>query len=166
MWFDSWPDILRTLAVGSGAYLVLILILRASGKRTLGQLNAFDFVVTVAIGSTLSTILLNSSVSWSEGAAAFGLLAGLQFLVAWISSRWPESRFVLTARPAVVLRDGQFQHEALRKNRLTKAEIRQAVRGSGTGDLADIAAVVLETSGKLSVIPAAKYGNGSALEDT
>ena len=51
MWFDSWGDIARVLLVGSAAYATLIVVLRLSGKRTLSQLNAFDFVITVAIGS-------------------------------------------------------------------------------------------------------------------
>lgn len=165
MWFDSWTDILRTLAVGAAAYLTLVIVLRVSGKRTLGQLNAFDFIVTVAIGSTLSTILLNATVSWAEGAAALALLAVLQLVVAWLSSRWPRTRAVLTARPSMLLRDGRFQHEALRRNRLTESEVLQTIRASGSGDLADVAAVVLETNGKLSVITKSSYGDGSALQN-
>lgn len=165
MWFDAWIDVFRTIAVGSAAYLTLVVVLRVSGKRTLGQLNAFDFIVTVAIGSTLSTILLNAMVSWAEGAAALALLVVLQLVVAWLSSRWPRARAVLTAQPSVLLRDGRFRHEALHRNRLTESEVRQAVRISGSGDLADVAAVVLETNGKLSVITKSSYGDGSALRN-
>lgn len=70
MWFDSRSDTLRVLLVGTAAYATLVVVLRVSGKRTLAKLNAFDFVVTVALGSTLATILLNSTVSWTEGAVA------------------------------------------------------------------------------------------------
>ncbi|MEO5778792.1 MAG: YetF domain-containing protein [Arthrobacter oryzae] len=163
MWFDSWPDILRTVVVGSAAYVTLVLILRVSGKRTLGQLNAFDLVVSVALGSTLATILLSKDVSWAEGATAFTLLAALQFGVATVSTKWPVSRKVITSQPAVLLWDGVFERDALRSNRLTEAEIRQAARESGYGDLSLLAAVVLETNGKLSVIPVQQIGDGSAL---
>lgn len=165
MWFDSWADIARILLVGAAAYATLVVVLRLTGKRTLGQLNAFDFVVTVALGSTVATILLSSDVSWSEGVVALGLLAGLQYLVAWICARWPQARGVVTTQPAVLLADGSIRQDALRRNRLTEAELRQAVRMQGTGDLSQVAAVVLETNGKLSVITSSKYGNGSALED-
>lgn len=165
MWFDSWADVLRILLVGSAAYATLVVVLRVSGKRTLGQLNAFDFVITVALGSILATILLSSDVSWTEGAAALALVAALQFLVAWVSSRFPRARGVFTSRPVVLLADGALRHEALKTNRLTESEIRQAVRGSGGGDLSRIAAVVLETNGTLSVIPANMMGNQSALKD-
>lgn len=165
MWFDNWAEVARVLLVGSAAYAVLVLILRVSGKRTLSQLNVFDFVVTVAFGSTLATILLNANVSWAEGAAALGLLAGLQYMVAFVSSRWPASRQALTSRPVLLFRDGRIQESELRRNRLTESEVLQAVRMQGNGDLSQIAAIVLETNGKLSIIPAGKYGNGSALGD-
>jgi uncharacterized membrane protein YcaP (DUF421 family) len=165
MWFDSWPAIARVLLVGAAAYTVLVLILRASGKRTLGQLNAFDFIVTVSLGSTLATIVLNSDVSLAEGVTALALLAGLQLLVAWVSARWPQARGVFTAVPALLLANGQVRQEALQANRLTESELRQAVRMQGSGDLSQVKAVVLETNGKLSVITTSQYGNGSALQD-
>ena len=165
MWFDSWAEILRIVLVGAAAYTALVVVLRISGKRTLGQLNAFDFVVTVSLGSTLATILLSSDVSWSEGVAALALLAALQFLVALISARWPRARGVFTAEPVLLLVVGAVRHDALQRNRLAESELRQAVRMQGLGDLSQVAAVVLETNGKLSVITSGQFGNGSALAD-
>jgi uncharacterized membrane protein YcaP (DUF421 family) len=164
MWFDSWFDIGRVLVVGAAAYLTLVVTLRLSGKRTLAKLNAFDFVVTIAIGSTLATILLNTTVSWSEGAAALVVLAALQFAVAWSTVRLRSARSVLTARPTLLLRDGTPRYDALRQQRMALDELRQAVRGVGAGDLRAVAAVVLETDGTLSVITASQFGDGSALE--
>lgn len=165
VWFDSWSDLVRIVLVGAAAYVTLVVVLRVSGKRTLAQLNAYDFVVTVALGSTLATILLSSDVSWSEGAAAFGLIALLQFIVAWTSSRWPGARKVVTSRPMLLLRDGEIRTRSLRRARLTEDELAQAVRSSGGGSLEGVAAIVLETDGTLSVIPEAAFGDGSALHD-
>ena len=164
MWFDSWSDIARVLAVGTAAYATVVVVLRLSGKRTLSKLNAFDLVVSVALGSTLATILLNSDVSWAEGATALALLAALQFVVAWTTTRLPGGRSVVTARPTLLLDDGRLLHDALRQQRVTEDEIRQAVRATGSGDLGDIAAVVLESDGSMSVISAAQAGDRSALD--
>ncbi|RJT96535.1 DUF421 domain-containing protein [Arthrobacter frigidicola] len=163
MWFNSWADIVRVLIVGAVSYATLIGVLRLSGKRTLSQLNAFDFIVTVALGSTLATILLSSDVAYAEGFTALALLAGLQFIVAWVSARWPGARNMITARPSALVVDGQLQHDELRRHRLTKSEVLQAVRSTGTGDLSSVAAVVLETNGKLSVIQSSKLGSGTAM---
>lgn len=165
MWFDSWSDIGRVLLLGAAAYVTLVVMLRISGKRSLGQLNAFDLVVTVALGSTLATILLSADVSFAEGAAALALLGGLQFVVAWVSSRKPKTRRAFTATPALLLSDGRIQSDALKRNRLTEEELRQVVRSAGAGDLSQIEAVVLEANGTFSVIRAGNYGSGSALQD-
>ena len=163
MWFDDWSDIVRVLIVGTAAYVGLVALLRISGKRTLAKLNAFDLVVTVAFGSTLATILLSSDVSYAEGVTALVLLAVLQFVAAMISSRLRLGRAVITARPTLLLRDGVILDEVLHEQRISADEIRQAVRASGAGSLADIAVVVLETDGSLSVISADRLGDGSAL---
>ncbi|MEK8110419.1 hypothetical protein NKG94_51045 [Micromonospora sp. M12] len=103
-------DLLRLLVVAAIVYPALVLILRLSGKRTLSKLNAFDFVVTVALGSTLATILLSRDVSLVEGILALGLLVTLQYLAALLVVRWPPSQRLLKARPTMLLRDGQVRH--------------------------------------------------------
>jgi uncharacterized membrane protein YcaP (DUF421 family) len=62
LFYDDWTGLVRVVVVGTAAYLALIVLLRISGKRTLAKLNAFDFVVTVALGSTLARVLLSSTV--------------------------------------------------------------------------------------------------------
>lgn len=106
MWFDSWADLTRVLVIGGAAYLTVVLVLRLSGKRTLAKLNAFDLVVTVALGSTLATIVLSKDVAWSEGAVALALLALLQLVVAWLVVRIPALRDLVTAHPTLLFRDG------------------------------------------------------------
>ncbi len=164
MWFDTWSDIVRILAVGAAAYVALVVLLRVSGKRTLSKLNAFDLVVSVAFGSTLATIFLSSDVSWSEGVVAMALLAALQFVIAGTTTWLPGGRSVVTARPTLLLEDGRPLPGALRRQRITLSELRQAVRASGSGDLSAVAAVVLETDGSMSVIPTQQAGDRSALE--
>ncbi len=165
MWFDTWSDVLRVLLVGPASYAALVVILRISGKRTLSKLNAFDLIVTVALGSTLATIFLSKDVSWTEGVFALGVLAVLQFLVAAVTSRRPIARSVVTVGPTLVLQDGRMLDAALRRQRLTAAEVRQAIRGTGVGDVAAVAAVVLESDGSLSVITTDQVGDRSALAD-
>jgi uncharacterized membrane protein YcaP (DUF421 family) len=165
MWFDTWSDVLRVALVGPASYAVLVVVLRVSGKRTLAKLNAFDLVVTVALGSTLATIFLSKDVSWAEGVAAFLVLALLQYVVAATTARLPAARTVVTSGPTLVLRDGQLLEQAIRQQRLTDSEVRQAIRATGIGDVTAVAAVVLESDGTLSVISRDSAGDGSALAD-
>ncbi len=165
MWFDSWHDILRVVLVGTAAYVTLVAVLRFSGKRTLAKLNAFDFVVTVAFGSTLASVVTSKDVALAEGAAALALLAAAQFVVASVTARISRLRDVVTARPTRVVADGHIIPEALRQHRLSEAEVRQVVRGAGYGDLSGVGAVVLETDGTLSVIGSGHLGPEWSLTD-
>ena len=165
MWFDSGSDLIRILVIGVLSYLTVVVVLRSTGKRTLSQLNAFDFIVTVALGSTLATIMLSTDVSFSEGVLALALLAGLQLVVALLSSRVSPVRSFFTSAPALLVRDGQILHEALRANRLSEPAIRQAIRMQGLGGLDRVAAVVLEPNGTLSVIPVDAAGDRWAFGD-
>lgn len=165
MFFDRIDDLWRVTAVGVLAYLLLIAIVRLSGKRTLAKLNAFDLVVTVALGSALSTILLSPAVSLAEGVTALALLTVLQFAGTWLSKRYRAVQRLIKSRPTLLLRDGEILDAALQHQRVTSSEIRQAVRSHGIGDLSDVAAVVLETDGTFSVIPRGKAGSRDALQD-
>jgi uncharacterized membrane protein YcaP (DUF421 family) len=163
MFFDGWDGILRTAVVGVLAYALLVAVLRTSGKRTLAKMNAFDLVVTVALGSTLATILLSQDVALAEGTTAFALLALLQFVVASATVYWKPVREAVKSTPRALLIDGRLEDAALRDERVTPEEVMAAVRATGQGDLAAVAAVVLETDGSFSVIGREKRGDGSAL---
>lgn len=151
MFFDGWQGMIRVVVVGGVSYAALVLLLRVSGKRTLAKLNAFDLVVTVALGSTLATVLLSSRVALVEGITALALLVGLQYLVAWTSTRSRGMQRLVSSEPALVYRNG-FLPDAMRRERITSAEMRQAARAQGHADLSEVAAVVLETDGSLSVL--------------
>lgn len=152
MLFQNWEGIVRTLVVGVLAYVTLILFLRISGKRTLAKLNAFDLVVTVALGSTLSAILLQESIALAEGAVALGLLIAMQYLVAFTSVRWQTFAKAVRSEPALLIRSGQFCDAAMRRERITRDEAMSAVRASGGQDVDEVQAVVLESDGTLSVV--------------
>ena len=137
--------------------------MRVSGKRTLAQLNAFDFIVTVAFGSTLATVALSSSVAWVEGALALALLAALQFVVAWAAVHMSWFRRAVTSAPTVLVRDGRPVHSALVGQRISEESLNQIVRSAGIGGLELVAAVVLESNGKISVVPDSQLGSGSAI---
>lgn len=162
MLFDNWQGLLRVIVVGTAAYAILIVILRISGKRTLAKLNAFDLVVTVALGSTLATVLLTKDVALLEGVLAFVLLALLQFLVAWSARRSHMVARFAKSDPRILLANGRMLDHALRDERVSRDEVKAAVRGAGIGDIADVAAVVLETDGSLSVIAQERAGARTA----
>lgn len=163
MFFDTGYELVRVIVITLCAYGILIVVLRAAGKRALAKLNAFDLVVTVALGSTLATVLLSKDVALSEGALAFAMLAGLQYAVARASIRWRWFRNAVRAEPRLLVEDGEARRDAMAAERVTRDEIDAALRQQGIGRIADAAAVVLETDGSLSVI-AASAGRAAELD--
>lgn len=153
VFFQGWSGLLRVLVVSVLAYVALVAMLRVSGKRTLSKLNAFDLVVTVALGSTLATVLLSKDVALAEGGVAFALLIGLQYAVAWSSVRSKTVERLVKAQPALLYFRGRFLERALRAERMTKDEVRAAARAHGHASLETVGAVVLETDGSVTVLP-------------
>ena len=164
MLFDSWDNIIRVVSVGILAYAGLVIMLRVSGNRTLSKMNSFDLVVTVAFGSTLSTILVDKNVTLATGLAALALLVVLQLAITWCSVRFRLVSSIVKTAPTVLLLDGELRHDAMKRVRVTGEEVMAAVRRQGRGSLADIDAVILESDGSLSVIPTSQAGNRSAYD--
>ena len=160
MFFDSGTVLVRTVVVGTLAYLALVALLRLAGKRTLSKWNAFDLVVTVAFGSTLATALLSKDTSLAQGVVAFALLVGLQWAITRLSVRYG----VFQRWVRLLLLRGQLRHDALRAERVSESEVRAAVRAHGSTALEDIEAVVLETDGTFSVI-GQRGSSASAMSD-
>ena len=152
MFFDGWAGLMRVAMVGPLAYLGLVVLLRITGKRTLAKMNAFDLVVTVALGSTLATVLLSEDVSLSEGLLGFVVLCGLQYTVAYFSVRSKRFEKLVKSEPTLLYCGGAFIDRALRDERVSREEIRSAIRGAGASRLEEVAAVTLETDGSFSVL--------------
>ena len=161
MFFDDWTGIWRTVVVGAFAYAGLVVLVRVAGKRTLAKMNAFDLIVTVALGSTLATIVLSKDVALAEGLTAFAILIGLQLAITWLSVRTKIVPSLVKSEPTLVAFQGRAIHEALDAQRVSEEELLQAVRQKGFASVAAVHAVVLETDGSFSVI-----GEGARVGDS
>jgi uncharacterized membrane protein YcaP (DUF421 family) len=145
----------RVAIVGPLAYLALFAFIRMVGKRTLSNMNALDFVVTVAIGSTIPAIIL-SNVSLGIAALALAIPLFLQVGVVWITSRSETAERLVKSRPALLLYDGKLLTDMMKHEMITEEEVREALRKAGLPSMHDAKAVVLEVDGNLSVLPRGK----------
>ncbi|MDX1951822.1 MAG: DUF421 domain-containing protein [Verrucomicrobiota bacterium] len=149
---QSPGGLLRSAILLVGSYIGLIPVLRITGKRTLSKMNAFDLVVTVALGSTLATIALSKDTALLQGLLVLTLLVTLQFLVAWLSVRSRAVSNLVKATPVYLFKEGEFQEKTLLRERVTHDEIMAAARSDGFADLTELHAVILETDGSFSII--------------
>lgn len=152
MFFTDFQTILRITIIGILAYILVIFIIRTAGKRSLSQMNAFDFVVTITLGSIIANILINQNLALFEGIYAFILIIFLQFITTSLSVKSDKFKEFIKSEPQLLFYKGEYYKKAMNKERIVTDEILQAIRSEGHGSLEDVLAVVLETDGQLSVL--------------
>jgi uncharacterized membrane protein YcaP (DUF421 family) len=146
-------------------YIVLIALIRLSGKRTTSQMNNFDWIVTVALGSLVAAGITSSSASVLQVLLAITLLIGLQFAVTWLVLRSDTIRRWVKPRPRLLFYEGEFLCRDMRAERVSELEVLAAIRASGHHQLKDVGAVVLETDATLSVLPIQESGEAETTLD-
>ncbi len=153
MWFSGWENLGVITIKGVVCFVGLILLLRLGGKRTLTKMNAFDFIITFTIGSTLASIITSKSLAIAEGITALGIIICMQYIIAWLEVRVNWFQKLIKAEPSVLFYKGGFNTEIMKKERITKIEVLAAMRYNGLGDPSEADLVLMETDGQLSVIP-------------
>lgn len=152
MFFNNFESIKTILITAFLVYFSIIIILRTSGKRTLSSLNAFDFVVTVTIGSIAATTILSVDTSFADGLVGIASLVILQYIMAKLDANFKFVSKVLKSDPTLLFYNGKYLEKNMKKMRITQEDIIQQVRLQSGTVIEGIQAVILESNGSLSVI--------------
>ncbi|WP_300376197.1 DUF421 domain-containing protein [Henriciella sp.] len=150
---DQESDLLRVILSAPIMYLTIVLLIRISGKRSTSQMNNFDWIVTVAIGSLAASGIVLKGVTVLESIGGIATLLLLQWT---LTKSILHSRFVsrlVKAEPVILLQNGEFRDKAMLTERVTKREVMSALRENGLVDPDDAQWVILETDASMSVIP-------------
>lgn len=162
VFFDSLDKLVRIALTAVMVYILIVLITKVSGKRSTSQLNNFDWIVTVMIGSLGASTILLENIPFIEGASSIVMLYALQFLVTKYASISPQFSSVILSEPRIVFYQGQYLPDAMRAERLTRQELECAMRAEGVHHLSDIEAIVFESDAKLTIIT----NRDNAVDDT
>lgn len=142
----------------------MIIVLKVSGKRTLSEINAFDFLVTVTIGSIAATTIVLQESSFVDGIVAVTTLIILQYILAKLDTKYDFiGKFFLTT-PTLLYYKDEYLIENMNKMRITKNDLDQQVRLQAGTVIENVSAVVLESNGGLSIITKANDENIEKLE--
>lgn len=145
-----WYEILlRTFVV----YMLVLVLLRAAGKRELGQMTPFDLVVILVIANAVQNAMTGGDNSLTGGILAASTLTAVNIAVGRWGSHVPVFRRLVASEPTLLLRDGVPIAEALDRERVDLEEIEMAARQHGIAELGDVTAAVLEEDGSISIIP-------------
>ncbi|MGB3299763.1 MAG: YetF domain-containing protein [Phormidesmis sp.] len=151
--FDGWEGVIEVAISAPIMYVGVVGAIRLVGKRATSQMNNFDWIVTVAIGSLTASGIVIDSVSVIEALVAIYLLLGAQYLLTkgvYASDRVTR---LVKSNPTLLVNNGRLIHDALRHERVTPAEIIAALRENGLISLEEAQWVILETDATFSVIP-------------
>ena len=149
----DWSVYLQILFTTPIIYALVIAYIRIVGVRSTSQMNSFDWIVTVAMGSIVASTIVLRGTTLMEGAFSIMLLLLLQLALTFANRRFQWVRTVLKATPQLLFFDGHFLEDNMRGERIIRAEVYAAIRQQGYKSMEDIYAVVLETNSQLSVIP-------------
>ncbi|GEK88738.1 Protein of unknown function [Alkalibacterium putridalgicola] len=149
------------------SYVIVLFLLRLSGKRTLLKMNAFDFIITVSVGAVFGNMLINYKENLFQGLYVIFLLLLFQFFSSLLSSRYTFFDTLLKANPTLLFYEGTYYEAILKKERIPRSEVLQAMREQGIGRIEEVGAVILETDGTISVLPKekSKENNLDTLQD-
>lgn len=162
--FKDWDSLWHVAICSVLAYITLFIFIRISGKRTLAKLTAFDFVVTVTLGSTLSSMILGK-VTLAEGCVALVVIIALQYFLAWTARKSPSMEKLINSSPTLLFYDGKFLDDAMDKEVITKEEIYAEIRKFRMMDLDQVQAVVMELNGEMTVVKKAPAAQHTSLDD-
>ncbi len=152
LFFDNIDKLGRIVLTTVMVYVLVVLTTKVSGKRSTSQLNNFDWIVTVMIGSLGASTILLKDVPLIEGFSSILVLYILQFLVTKYAAISPQFSSVILSDPRIVFYQGQYLPDAMRAERLTRQELECAMRSEGISSLDEIEAIVFESDAKLTII--------------
>ncbi len=143
-----WEFMVRAAAV----YAALLVMVRASGKRTIGQFTPFDLLVVMLLSESVSNSLSGRDASLVGGLIAAATLIALDVMLAAITSRSPRADAFVQGQPVLIGRDGVLFREVLRRERVAVSDVERALRAAQC-EMQDMAMAVLEADGDISILP-------------
>jgi len=133
-------------------YSLLIIGLRLTGKRQIGQLEPIELVLTMTLSDLASVPMQDFGQPLLHGVIPIVTLLAMSTLLSYISLKNVRFRNLVCGEPAVVIADGKLRQNVMRQNRLTLDEVEEQLRSQGVSRWQDVKYAVLETSGQLSLL--------------
>jgi len=153
LFFGNIEKLLRIVLTAVLVYILIVVTTKVSGKRSTSQLNNFDWIVTVMIGSLGASTILLKDIPFIEGSASILTLYLLQYAVTKYASYSPYFGRLILSEPRILFYQGEFLTTAMFEERLTRQELESAMRKEGIHNINDVEAIILESDAMLSVIP-------------
>lgn len=160
----TWTSAAMVALTTTGIYLAVIVHTRLAGLRSFSKMSSFDFAMTVAVGSVVASTALTDDPPLLQGVVALSSLFALQLGVAWARERSSLARQIVDNSPVLLMRGSEILDDAMRRTEITRGDLLAKLREANVLHLGQVRAVVLETTGDISVLHVAG-GDDTRLDD-
>ena len=156
MWTIELPHWSHFIVRAVVVYVFLLLLLRLTGKRQVGQLAPFDLVLLLVLSNAVQNAMNGGDNSITGGLILATTLVGLNWVVGWLTyrSKWLEA--LIEGRPVILIHDGKIYPRALKSVQMTMHELKASLRAAGCAGEEEVRFAVLENNGHVTVIPMEK----------
>lgn len=147
-----WEVLLKTAASGLLVFVIIIVYVRIAGLRTFAKMSSFDFASTIAIGSILAAVVMNTNTSLLKGAVALGTILAFQQLYAGLKYRSNAFEGIAENEPVLLMDKTEFLEDNMKKTGVSRSDLIAKLREANVTRMEQVLAVVLETTGDISVL--------------
>jgi uncharacterized membrane protein YcaP (DUF421 family) len=144
-----WELVLRGIVV----YTLLIVLLRLTGKRQIGQMAPFDLVLLLVLSNAVQNAMNGGDNSVTAGVISAVTLVGLNFLIGFATFKSKRLEALIEGRPQILIHNGKLFKEVMGKAMLTHHELNAALRCAGCNSVEEVHCAILENNGEISVVP-------------
>src|SRR4030095_9525302 len=141
-------ELAMTALRAAGVYVLMLLVIRIMGKRTVGMFTAFDLLVALMLGEVVDEIIYGD-VTFSQGAVAIGVIALCKYLTSWLSYWDHGFDRILEGAPTVIVEDGKLLRKGMRKERMSELDVMSELRLNGIDDIEEVKLAMIETDGEV-----------------
>ena len=145
------------LAKGLMSVVVLFLLSKIMGRKQVSQLNLFDYIIGISIGSIAAEMTLNNEINFFEGVFAIAIYALLSYFITILTNKSIIARRLIIGTPCILIEKGKLSYAALKKSKIDLNDLLQEARSNGYFDLSQIEYAIMEPNGKLSFLLKSKY---------
>jgi len=144
-------ELMLTAVRATAVYVLMLIVIRALGKRTVGNFSAFDLLVALMLGELVDEIIYGD-VRFLQGTVAIVVIAALAYADSWLAYFGHGFETALEGKPTVVLRDGEYVRDGMRAERMNESDLLAHLREEGVHDMREVHLAVVETDGTVSVL--------------
>ena len=140
-----------------GSILALFFFTKAMGKKQVSQLNLYDYVVGITIGSVAAEISINFEAKFLNGLIVMAVYTIVSILIAHFTAKSMKLRRFVVGVPIIIIEDGKILEDNVEKSKIDLSDLLQEARNNGYFDISEIEFAIMEANGKISFLPKSKY---------